>query len=171
MTFFMKDPFTGFYLREVARELNMSPMTVKRSIELLIEDGLLESFREKNLLLFKGNTENPAFRFHKIAFNLSYLREDPFIVSLLMENDGLISVVLYGSVAKGTDTPDSDIDLLIISTERNGPLGRVPITQGRELSITVMRPDQWATEANRNRAFYIELIRYGIPLYGNVPVV
>jgi uncharacterized protein len=41
---------------------------------------------------------------------LDVLREEK---SYLMENFGVLSVGLFGSYAKGTERPDSDIDLLV----------------------------------------------------------
>lgn len=170
LTHFLQDPYTGFYLREVARELNMSPMTVKRALELLTQDGLLIKYSEKNLVLFKGDIDNPSFRYQKIALNISIVNEDPSI-KVLKGSEGLISLILYGSVAKGTDAPDSDIDLLIISATGKKKWDRGLYIKGRELSISMMRPEKWANESRKNRAFYLEVLRYGIPLFGNVPVM
>ena len=41
---------------------------------------------------------------------LDVLREEK---SYLMENFGVLSIGLFGSYAKGTEKPDSDIDLLV----------------------------------------------------------
>ncbi|MBM5806040.1 MAG: hypothetical protein FJZ49_08290 [Candidatus Verstraetearchaeota archaeon] len=44
------------------------------------------------------------------------------ITSLLIKNYGKASVCIYGSVARGTARPDSDVDLLIVSDDFDGSL-------------------------------------------------
>ena len=39
-----------------------------------------------------------------------------------IKSDNIKQIILYGSVARGEDTPDSDIDILIITFEKNKKL-------------------------------------------------
>ena len=55
---FLDNPYTGYYLRESVRILKMDPMTVKRSLDLLVKDMLLIKSEEKNRILYQLNLEN-----------------------------------------------------------------------------------------------------------------
>ncbi|HHD16040.1 MAG TPA: hypothetical protein ENK47_04965 [Euryarchaeota archaeon] len=171
LSHFFSDPYTGFYLREIARYLDMSPMTVKRALELLEKDGLIERYNEKNLTLFKLNIKDNSTRYLKISFNLSLLRDSGYIEELLESGERIHSIILYGSYSRGTDGPDSDIDILIISSSKKAVEYKSRIINGRGLSIIRMTPSKWKEQAKTNRAFYLEIMRDGIPVHGDIPVI
>ena len=171
LSLFFDDPFSGFYLREMSRILDISPMTVKRKLEILEEDDMIMRYKEKTLTLFKFNLDNSSARYFKISYNLSVIH-DLGLVQYLHEIDRRIhSIILFGSYSKGMDGPESDVDLLIISSGRK--IWKLPVDQvnGRTISCTVMTPTNWKEQSVNNRAFYIEVIRDGIPLYGEIPVM
>jgi len=61
-------------------------------------------------------------------------KEKPY----LQENFGLLSIALFGSYAKGTERPDSDIDVLVELTEpRYDFLAGLQIYLGRRLGKPV----------------------------------
>ncbi len=171
LSYFFSDPYTGFYLREVARELDMSPMTVKRSLDILEKDELIIRYHEKNMTLFILNIEDPSTRYHKISYNLSLLKESGHINKLLERDQRIHSIILYGSYSKGTDGPDSDIDILIISTSTKGTEPIIPTVDGKQLSMIRLTPTKWKEHSMTNRAFYLEILRDGIPLHGELMVM
>jgi uncharacterized protein len=84
----------------------------------------------------------------------------------------LLSVVLFGSWARGEARPDSDIDLLIVATDP--PTARldrfrlwhrvalqVSPDLARQLAVIVFS----AEEAKRTRPFYLDLVHEGVLLY------
>lgn len=79
LTLFLNNPHTSYYLRESARLLKMDPMTVKRTLTLLVADGILLKTKEKNQILYKANIESPAFRYLKISYNLSWLQKKEYL--------------------------------------------------------------------------------------------
>lgn len=167
---FVKNPYERYYLREAARTLRISPMTVKRALDMLVGDGLLVREEFKARLLYKANMESVAFLHMKAAYNLAWL-EGKCIVDYLKERlPGMSSLVLYGSFAKGENDEKSDIDLLAIAPQKNKETG---LSQhlGRETSLTIFLPSEWAEQAKKNRAFYIDVITEGIVLSGTRPVV
>lgn len=168
---FIKNPYERYYLREASRILKISPMTVKRALDLLVKDRMLLREEFKNQILYRANMESAAFKHLKVAYNLAWL-EKRDIVDYLKENlAGLSSLILYGSFAKGENDEKSDIDLLAISSSGTKKDIRLMELLGKETSLTVFTPAKWREQAKKNKAFYIDVITEGIILFGTRPVV
>jgi predicted nucleotidyltransferase len=167
----MDDPYKGFYIREIARDLDMSPMTVKRSLDLLASDGIIVRYQEKNNTLFRADPENGILRFMKISYNLSKIKDQGIVERIISQNEGIISITLYGSFATGKNDPGSDLDLLILSSTRRRIIHDIFSDMECDVSLIEMRPDEWSAQSVKNKAFYNEVIRDGIPLYGKKLVV
>jgi len=171
LSLFLENPHEGYYLRESARLLGMDPMTVRRSLKLLVEDGFLTKFEDKNRTIYKANLENPALRYLKISYNLSFLQEKNVVDFILRRMKSVTSIVLFGSFAKGENDENSDVDILVISMDKNKPTAELAEILGRDVNLINFTPAQWSNQAKNNRAFYMDIIADGIPLYGIKPVV
>ncbi len=169
LSLFLRDPYNGYYLRELARKLPMDPMTVKRALDLLVGDGLILKYREKNMILYKGSTENPHFTFTKVSYSLSVIYDSHLVEHIMECVFGSICIVLYGSVAKGEDGNDSDLDLLVISSSDQVALSIEDLPW--EFNPVFMTLDDWTKTSSSNRPFYDEVIRTGIVLHGTLPVM
>jgi predicted nucleotidyltransferase len=105
--------FTG---REISRLVGYSPTHTINALRGLESDGLVSSTRAGRADLFKLNDDNsavagfldPIFRWEQ------GLREELGEVFRETFKDDLLSVLLYGSAARGEETHDSDIDLLVV---------------------------------------------------------
>jgi predicted nucleotidyltransferase len=169
LSHFLKDPYNGFYLRELARKLEMDPMTVKRSLDLLLSDGYIERHEEKVMILYRGNMEEPHFTFMKVSRSLSLIRDSGIIDRILEEDPGTICIVLYGSVAKGEDGPESDLDLLVIGGSREMDLSDVDVPW--EFNPIFMDMEEWEKSFGSNKPFHDEIVQTGIVLFGTMPVM
>jgi predicted nucleotidyltransferase len=160
-----------FYLRELGRLLDMSPMTVKRALDLLVGDGLVIREERKDRIMYRANVESQSFRFAKVTYNLAWL-EEKGIVKWLAENvPGLSSAVLYGSFAKGENDRYSDLDLLLISEVKRMAYTELRERTGLKVNVMNFSGAKWDSQARVNRAFYLDVITEGIVLYGQRPVV
>jgi predicted nucleotidyltransferase len=76
---------------------------------------------------------------------------------------------LYGSFAKGENGPDSDLDLLIITSSSVEPssLRGTPW----EVNPTFMSLDEWVQTSKSNQPFHNDILRQGIVLHGTLPVI
>ena len=168
---FIKNPYERYYLREASRILDISPMTVKRALDIFVHERLLVREKFKNQILYRANINSAAFKHLKIAYNLAWL-EEKGIVDFLRENiTGLSSLILYGSLAKGENDEKSDIDLLAISlSSKKRDIGLMELL-GKETSLTLFTPAEWKEQAKKNKAFYMDVITEGIVLFGTRPVV
>lgn len=171
LSHFFENPFEDFYLRELARLLKISPMTVKRALEVLVLDGLITREEKKNQILYRANMDNLTFRYAKISYNLSYLESYNVVEYLLNQNPGISSIVLYGSFAKGENDKNSDLDLLVISTPKEVESKTISKRLNIEVNIMDFTSAQWTKQSKTNRAFYLDVITEGIVLYGTRPVI
>jgi predicted nucleotidyltransferase len=171
LSLFMDNPYGKYYLREAARILKISPMTLKRSLDLLLKNKLILKEKIKNQILYTANLDNPAFRHFKIARNLSRFLKKDVVGFILKSIPGTSAIVLYGSYAKGEDDQASDIDLLVIAPVKKNISGDLSALIGKEVNLSLFNPAQWSKHAASNRAFYLDIITEGIILYGTRPVV
>jgi len=107
-----KYPTVGFTLREIAKELEISPPTAATIAKELEREEFLKIERGKNQYKVFGNIESEKFNDLKRIYNLfSLLPLKNFLIRELNPN----SIVVYGSYSTGEDVEDSDIDLFVDS--------------------------------------------------------
>jgi predicted nucleotidyltransferase len=94
------------------------------------------------------------------------------IADRLRERYSAERVLVYGSVARGTPTEHSDIDLLVVAPtperfyERMGSVLALvrDISQGIPLAPIVLTPEELATRLARGDQFVAEIVRTGVEL-------
>jgi len=124
---FYDDVYAQFTINELATKTNISYSYVYRKIEELKDKGIIIVDQRSNRKYCKPNYENPEVKTsfvkisNQIAKDFLKKRDKIFLVvekllSVLPKKTdfNLLSVVLFGSLAKGTDFKKSDIDLFII---------------------------------------------------------
>ena len=170
LAYFFEHPREEVYLRELARKIGMSPATVLRATNLLVQGNLLLKRVEKNATYFRANL-TPEFKEMKKAYTVSKIF-DAGVVDLIRERStGLASVSLYGSAAKGEDDPESDYDFLVIASKCGVKVSELSEKLGREASLQVYDVAGWKRASKQNRAFYLDVISSSISLYGEKPVI
>ena len=85
-----------------------------KAISTLHKKGFLERKSEGRMCHYSIDMSNPFIKEFKILNNLLFI--EPLLESLKLHTR---KVVLYGSWASGTDTQESDIDLYIVTTEKD----------------------------------------------------
>jgi len=95
--------------------------------------------------------------------SLLYKRLKEFINSIKAN-----SVVLFGSYAKGTETKVSDIDILVVSNEKN--IEKIASTFKTKYNISIkpviVKAEDFKNIKKDNPTFYNDLIKFGIVLDG-----
>lgn len=111
------------HLRGIAKELKINHMTVKRVLDKLVKENILDVKQEgrNNVFSIKKTleAENYVLRAELYKFN-KFINKHTFLKLSLKElrktNVGL--VVIFGSYAKGLETKDSDVDIYIATNKR-----------------------------------------------------
>jgi len=168
---FFEEPFKEFHLRGVAKECNVSAPTAKTQLDKFAKEKFVEKKKKANLVLFKANTNNNRFRLLKTAYSLEKIEKSGLIGKLESELKPL-SIVLFGSTARGEDDSGSDLDLLIISKNKKElDLSKFEKKLKREINYSVYSPSEWSKKAGQDKPFYQRILIEGIPLRGELPVV
>ena len=115
-----KAPEKWMHLREIARNLNISPNTVSKSIAELRKKGIVEEKKEVNMRMFRANFDNETYKHEKRVYNLQNIY-DSGITSFLFEYYNPKAIALFGSYSRGEDISTSDIDIGIITNEKKRP--------------------------------------------------
>ena len=115
--------------------------------------------------------ENPACRYLKISYNLSWLHKKKLVDFLQNTMKTVTSVLLFGSYAKGENDENSDVDILVISLSEKKPTAELARLLKRDVNLISFTPSEWSQQAKTNRAFYLDVILDGVVLFGTKPVV
>ena len=109
-------PEESLHGREIARRTGLTPGTLTRELKRLADVGLLNCERRGNQLVYSANRSSPVFEeLSGILRKTSGLAE--VVGEALEPLTGSIDVAfIFGSVARGTETQGSDVDLIIIGS-------------------------------------------------------
>lgn len=105
-------PGTELYLRELHRQSGLSIRPIQEELAKLKEVGLVKVRIDGNRVYYSANTEHPLFPEIR-----SLVEKTSGVEVLLREalSDSEIQFAfIFGSVASGTASPKSDLDLLVI---------------------------------------------------------
>lgn len=156
-------PDESFYLRQITRETGTGIGSVQRELERLTGAGLITRAPLGNQVHFRANQDSPVFQeLHGLINKTTGLAD--VVRSALVELAEKIHVAfVFGSVAKGSHTTYSDVDLLIV-----GDLGLrdvVPLLSpvqdqlGREVNPTVYRPEEFRSLGENDNHFLGRVLR------------
>lgn len=152
------NPDRSYYANEIVRLAGSGIGAVQRELERLSAAGIVEVKRVGNQKHYRANRQSPIFEeLHGIAiktFGLAdVLREtlDPL-------KDRIQVALVYGSVAKGSDTATSDIDLMIVSGDLTYAdlfhvLSGAENKLGRAVKPTIYKPAEFKGKLLGDNAF------------------
>jgi len=176
LLFLTNHRFKQFSQREVADQIGHSQQTARRAINTLVENGLVVESPESNQRLVRINRErlavpdDPLLRIPQPEFQKPVKAAVDELTGCL---DGLIGIVLYGSVARGEADRRSDIDLWVLTTTDRAPNQREANAVGSDLEDAEFDGNRYAydidVETVQGIPTYTEDIRQivvsGIPIY------
>jgi len=107
-------PEQSFYVREIARLVDVPPGSLHRELKRLAESGLLLREPLGNQIRYRANTACPIYPelaelFRKTAGLADLLRE-----ALAPLAKRITAAFVFGSMARGGGTAASDVDLFVI---------------------------------------------------------
>ncbi len=153
----------SFYLNEIVRIADMGKGTVRRELEKLCHAGLLTVTKQGNQNHYQANSNNPIFS---------------ELVSIVKKTFGVLGVVksslghllnhidyafIYGSIAKGNEHVNSDIDLLLVAENLSYTVLMEVLEQaekrlGRAINPTIYSKDELLTRLKNKQGFVTRII-------------
>jgi len=150
-------PDREFYQQEITQAAGVNLSAVQRELRNLVEAGLVTSRRHGNRVYYRANRASPLF---------------PDLQGIVLKTVGLADVLrealgpvqgkveiafVFGSLASGDATAESDVDLIVIG--RAGLREVAPLlsaagsTLGREVNPVTLSPEEWADRLGRGDHF------------------
>ncbi|MFH1785770.1 MAG: nucleotidyltransferase domain-containing protein [Candidatus Micrarchaeota archaeon] len=144
------------YEREIAIGAKISVGSVNSILKKLSSLGLVIKSKKGKMLFYRRNDSNPVLRQFKIFVNVSLLF--PLVKKLVPISK---RIVLFGSCAEGRNGETSDIDLFILTSEKD----RVKkiLRTYNEIQGIVMNSVEYSNLRDKDRVFY-DNINKGIEL-------
>jgi len=168
-------PERGFHLNELLRLTGLGSASLQRELNKLVNADLVRSERVGNLRTFQANAESPVYE-ELIGLVRKTLGAQPALREALQPlAKDVESAWIYGSVAKGTDTAKSDIDVMLIGKDLT--LHRVlnllipqETKLGRKINPTILTPAEFKRRLAEPDSFVNRVIAQPVlPLIGDVP--
>lgn len=156
------NPYREYYGSEIAREVKCSKASVSGILGGFLDKKIIKSRAVGNLKFYQIN-QSPILANYKISLVIKKL--EPIVEKLKKIST---KVVLFGSSARGEQTVESDIDLLVIS--KNKEEVRIVIGGGRLKNIIkpiIKTNSEWSEMEINDPEFFGEVNR-GIVLHSYV---
>ena len=169
-------PEQQIHLRELARVIGAAPGTLKKELDALCEAGLLRAERVGNQVRFCANTAHPVFPELQALIRKTIGLVDALRLSLAPLAGRIDAAFVFGSMASGTESAGSDIDLMVVGdagfAEIVDATYAAQATLGREINPKVMSASEWqAKKAERNAFLQDVLNEARIMLIGDADVL
>lgn len=164
-------PEESLHGRELARRTGLPAGTLTRELNRLAEVGLLKREKRGNQQVYSANRTCPVFE--EVA---SILRKTSGLADVLIEALAPVatqiqSAFVFGSIARGQETPGSDIDLLVIGDLTFGALVALmhpaQTTLGREINPKLFKAREFRSKAPKEPFLRDVLAKPKIFLIGN----
>lgn len=149
-------PDRPLHVREIARLGGVSAPAMHKELKALSAVGILTAARRGNQLLFQANAACPLFEeLHGIAVKTSGVADQ--VRQALANVNGMESAFIFGSLARGEDRSDSDVDVFVLgSCSYHDVLDALqPMERriGRPINPIVYSPTELKERLAENNAF------------------
>jgi predicted nucleotidyltransferase len=141
-------PERSFTLRELMSMAGKGRGGTQQQIERLLAAGVLvEEARRGRQRSIKANTEFFLYPELSSIARKSFGVREPLLHALEPFAKDIREAFVFGSVAKGTDGPRSDVDLAVIGTvsliDLNRALHETESGLGRSIHLSLYEPEEW----------------------------
>ena len=110
-------PDKSFYTNEIMRWASMGRGTVSRELDRLVSAGLLFITKQGNQNYYQANVNSPVYGELVGIVRKTFGVTDEIRDKLMLLDEHIELAFIYGSIAKGTDTTSSDIDLMLVGKD------------------------------------------------------
>lgn len=181
---FFKNPFEEVHLRGVVRLSGVSLSNVDNSMRLFVKEDIFKRREASNMVFFKPNLENEAllkiFEYLELEKKRDFYGKNKKIARLLqkysesivhLSNKKIQIVILFGSVARGDWTKNSDVDMLAVVSGKEDEvtpiLNKAKVDAGPLLEISPISTttEKFVDGFKKRTEFYDELWKDRVILY------
>jgi predicted nucleotidyltransferase len=151
-------PGRRFQSAELIRLAESGTGAVHRQLRRLEMSGWVTATRLGNQKHYQANADCPAFSELQDLIAKTVGLVEPLRLALHPLASQIVAAFVYGSIAKGSDTADSDIDLLVVADDVGYPevfsaLQPVESKLGRSINPNVMTTRDWQERRRQKDSF------------------
>jgi predicted nucleotidyltransferase len=159
----LMQPEKWWYLSELAQFLGTSPSSLQRELKALVDGGILATRREGTRAYFKADTRSPLFPDLRGLIDKTAGVVPTLQTILRPFGERIACAFVYGSVARGQEHAQSDVDLLMV-----GDVGLADVTPalrkaearlGREVNVNSYTTAEFRKRATTKDHFLSEILR------------
>ena len=156
-------PDRTFYGNQLLRLTNSGRGSLQRELEKLVSADLVKVSHIGNQKHYQANKMSPIFAELRGLVLKSVGLVDVLRTALADVADRIQVAFVFGSVAKGTDTASSDIDLMVVTealgyTDLFEGLAAAEATLGREVKPTLYTPAELAEKVRTENNFVLRVL-------------
>lgn len=162
LALFLTHPDEKFYQSQIVETTQCALIQVQRALKRIEETGLVTKMRSGNRVYYQANRLHPAFEDIKKALFKTVLFGDLLKKALRPLKDKIQFSFIYGSLARGEESVNSDIDLMIIGDlgirDVASILGSIGQETGREINPTVYPLKEFRKKIKEKNSFIKEIM-------------
>jgi len=147
----------SFYLRQLARTAGVGLGALQRELKQLSDAGFIRRREEGRQVYFQANPDCPIFPELKNLVRKTSGVADVLRSALAPLADRIQVAWIYGSLARGEERRQSDVDILVVGrvkfSEIAAALGPAQHTLRREVNPTVYPPGEFRSKLKENHHF------------------
>ncbi len=156
-------PDEQFYMRQIVRISGGGVGSIQRELKQLNEAGLLRRMVRGNQVYFQASVDCPIFAEIKSILAKTAGAADVLRSALAPLADRISVALIYGSVARGQERAQSDIDLLVIGDASFGEvvatLAAAQAQLCRETNPTVYPPQEFSAKILAGQHFLKSVLK------------
>lgn len=154
----------SYAVNELIQATGAGSGAVQRELARLSGSGLLTVEHVGNQKRYRANPAAPIHDELASIVRKTFGLAEPLREALVPLAGGIHAAFLYGSVAKGTDTARSDIDLMVIADDlayADVMLALHPVAErlGRQVNATVYARDELCTRVEAGNSFITRVLQ------------
>jgi predicted nucleotidyltransferase len=156
------DPGRWWYAADLARHLRLRSSSLQRELSALTDAGILRTRREGRMVYYQPDPQCPILPELRGLMLKTTALVDVLRDALAPLADRIACAFVYGSIARGEERSDSDIDLMVIGdvalNNLAAELSRARDTLGREINPRRYRPAEFAKRVRAKDHFLTNVL-------------
>ncbi len=131
---FFEEPLKNFSARGIARALKLSHGTVLKYLKEMVGLKLILINDTTLYPTFHANRMGKKFMTYKRNLNLHKIKESG-LINYIWKETFANTIILFGSIAKGEDTKESDIDIFVEAKDQEIKLDKYERIFNKEINL------------------------------------
>lgn len=161
LKFLLDNSTRDFYEREISNESGISAGATNKIMRMFSDLSIVNKKKKGRMYFYSVDLDNPVTRQFKVLFNILEIQDLIERIKPLTNR-----IILFGSVAEGVDTEESDVDIFVLAKNRKAVLNKMRIIRGmgKRISPIIVEIHNLPVFKKQNTPLY-ERIERGIVLW------